>query len=59
MVAFVFGNYEHLVYLAQTEDPTLETKAREIAERLGLTYEHRFRGYGDLASFMGSTPAPP
>ncbi|MEM7227014.1 MAG: DUF1638 domain-containing protein [Pseudomonadota bacterium] len=56
MVDFVFGNYRHLVYLAQTEDAGLEAKAREIAERLGLTYEHRFRGYGDLASFMAAPP---
>jgi hypothetical protein len=54
MVSFVFGNYEKLVYLAQTEDPALEAQAREIAGRLGLAYEHRFCGYGDLAAFMGT-----
>ena len=31
------------------EDPR---KTREAAERLGLAYEYRFTGYGDLASFM-------
>ena len=54
MVSFVFGNYRKLVYLAQTRDDTLEAKAREIADRLGLAYEYRFRGYGDLELFMAS-----
>ncbi|WP_112323811.1 DUF1638 domain-containing protein [Oceanibium sediminis] len=45
----LFGNYERLVYLAQTRDPALEEKAREAARRLGLAYSYRFTGYGDLA----------
>jgi len=44
-----FGHYEKLVYQAQTEDPALDAKARAAAERLGLAYERRFTGYGDLA----------
>ncbi len=44
----IFGNYEKLVYQAQTEDPGLEEKARDCAARLGLAYERRFTGYGDL-----------
>ena len=52
MVSFVFGNYEKLVYLAQTRDPALEAKAREIAGRLGLAYSYRFCGYGDMEAFM-------
>lgn len=43
-----FGNYERLVYLAQTDDATLTNKARAAAERLGLEFERRFTGYGDL-----------
>lgn len=43
-----FGNYERVVYLAQTEQAELEAMAREIAERLGLAYEFRAVGYGDL-----------
>ncbi|WP_439156227.1 DUF1638 domain-containing protein [Yoonia sp.] len=43
-----FGNYEKLVYQAQTEDPSLTAKARACAARLGLTFERRFTGYGDL-----------
>ncbi len=46
----LFGNYEKLIYLAQTIDPTLESKARDCADRLALTYEYRFTGYGDLAT---------
>ena len=57
MVEFVFGNYRKLVYLAQTRDATLEAKAREVAGRLGLEYEHRFSGYGDLESFMRARDA--
>jgi len=44
-----FGNYERLVYLAQTDDPALDEKARAAAVCLGLAFERRFTGYGDLA----------
>lgn len=43
-----FGNYEKLVYQAQTDDPTLTEKAKLCAEKLGLAFERRFTGYGDL-----------
>lgn len=45
----VFGNYTKIVYLAQTEDPALQKKAKWAADYLGLDYEYRFTGYGDLA----------
>ncbi|PKP85152.1 MAG: hypothetical protein CVT80_04060 [Alphaproteobacteria bacterium HGW-Alphaproteobacteria-2] len=45
----IFGNYTRLVYQAQTDEPTLDAKARECAARLGLSYQRRFTGYGDLA----------
>ncbi len=44
----VFGNYTRLVYLAQTRDPELDRKARDAAQRLGLTYEHHHVGLGSL-----------
>lgn len=44
-----FGNYTKLVYQAQTDDPALDARARDCADRLGLAYERRFTGYGDLA----------
>ncbi|MEO9900941.1 DUF1638 domain-containing protein [Nisaea sp.] len=47
-----FGNYTALVYVAQTEDPRLTAKAKQAAERLGLAFEYRYRGYGELQSFM-------
>ncbi len=43
-----FGNYTKLVYQVQTDDPTLDAKARDCAARLGLAYERRATGYGDL-----------
>jgi len=43
-----FGNYRRLVYLAQTDDPGLRERARDAAARLGLAYEERRTGYGDL-----------
>ncbi|MEX0281873.1 MAG: DUF1638 domain-containing protein [Arenibacterium sp.] len=48
MVEFVFGNYEKLIYLSQEEDPGLVEKAQTISEQLGLLFEHRAVGYGDL-----------
>ncbi len=48
-----FANYTKLIYQAQTNDPALDTKARDCAARLGLAFERRFTGYGDLAAFIG------
>jgi hypothetical protein len=48
-----FGNYETLVYQAQIDDPALTEKARGCAERLGLAFERRFTGYGDLGRVLG------
>lgn len=47
-----FGNYEKLVYQAQTDDPALTEKAKACAERLGLKFERRFTGYGDLKTAL-------
>jgi Protein of unknown function (DUF1638) len=47
-----FGNYTKLVYQAQVNDPALDAKAEECARRLGLEYERRFTGYGDLATAL-------
>jgi len=49
----LFGNYRALIYLAQTDDPALDAEAARCAERLGLTYERRLTGYGDLATALG------
>ncbi len=47
-----FGNYEKLVYQAQTEDNDLLEKAKGYAEQMGLAFEYRFTGYGDLATTL-------
>lgn len=49
-----FGNYRKLIYLSQEEDEDLQRKAREAADYLGLEYEYRFTGYGDLTSAIRS-----
>lgn len=52
LIPMMFGNYTKLVYQAQTDDPALEARAQDCARRLGLAYERRFTGYGDLATFI-------
>jgi hypothetical protein len=54
-----FGNYERVVYLAQTEDAALTEAARDAAARLGLAFERRFVGYGDLAPALAAAAAYP
>ena len=49
LLSAYFGNYERLVYLAQAEDPALVRAARRGARRLGLRFELRRTGYGELA----------
>ena len=47
-----FGNYHKLVYLEQTDNAELTAQARAAAERLGLVFEYRYTGYGELEHFM-------
>ncbi|OAN78013.1 hypothetical protein A8B78_13450 [Jannaschia sp. EhC01] len=47
-----FGNYTTLVYQAQVDDPALTELAKGYADRLGLSFERRFTGYGDLESAL-------
>lgn len=51
----IFGNYTKIVYLAQTEDVELQRKAKWAADYLGLDYEYRFTGYGDLTAAIVAT----
>lgn len=53
-----FGHYTTLVYQAQTDDPALTQKARECADRLGLSFERRFTGYGDLTTSLRGLNQP-
>ncbi len=45
-----FQHYTKVIYLAQTEDVELRRKAEAAARKLGLAYEYRFTGYGELKS---------
>ncbi len=59
LLAEYFGNYERVVYLSQAATPVSLQQAREAAVRLGLAFEHRPVGYGELegslvAQFAGA-----
>lgn len=54
LLPMYFGHYEKLVYQAQTDDPQLTEKARDAADRLGLDFERRYTGYGDLAHTLAT-----
>ena len=43
-----FQHYTKIVYLAQVEDADLRRKAEAAAKKLGLAFEYRFTGYGEL-----------
>ena len=45
--------------MAQIDDPALDARAEAAAARLGLAYERRFTGYGDLKTFLDSWQATP
>ena len=54
-----FGNYTKLVYLAQTDDITLRKAAEEGAAKLGLDFEFRLTGYGELETAIKElVPSP-
>lgn len=52
LLPLYFGNYTRLVYLAQLEQPGMQEAGRRAAERLGLAYEYRVTGYGDLQTSL-------
>lgn len=58
LIADFFGHYEKLVYLAQTDDPALEKVALRAAAMLGLAYEKRVTGYGDLVPALAALRRP-
>ncbi|MGR3292069.1 MAG: DUF1638 domain-containing protein [Paracoccaceae bacterium] len=49
-----FGNYRKLIYQAQTDNPDLDELAQKCAEKLGLDYERKFTGYGDLETTLAT-----
>jgi len=52
-----FRNYRKVVYLAQMRSAALLEQARRIATGLGLTFEHRHTGYGELGAHLASLVA--
>ena len=52
LVSEYFRHYRRVLYLAQVADTQLEHQACAIAARLGLAYERRLTGYGDLAGSL-------
>jgi hypothetical protein len=48
LLADYFGHYTRVLHLAQTDDHQRESDARAAAGRLGLRYERRFVGYGEM-----------
>jgi len=49
LLPIYFGNYTRLVYLAQSDDSELTARAEAAAGRLGLPFERRLVGLGELA----------
>jgi hypothetical protein len=52
-----FRHYRKLVYLAQTRVPSAVERAKQIAERMGFAFEHRFTGYGELGERLSALVA--
>ena len=48
LLPLYFGNYRRVVYLAQTDDAELTARAAAGALRLGLAFERRLAGLGEL-----------
>jgi hypothetical protein len=48
LLPLYFGNYTRIIYLAQTRDEELARRAMAAAKKLGLAYEYRYVGYGEL-----------
>jgi hypothetical protein len=53
-----FGAYTRLVYLSQTDSPDLVERAKAAAETLGLAFELRRTGLGDLATTVNAAITP-
>lgn len=52
-----FRNYRKVVYFAQMRSSTLLEQARKIAADLGLTFEYRYTGYGELGAHLAALVA--
>ncbi len=54
LLGLYFGNYRRLVYLAQADDADLTARAEAAAARLGLDFERRLVGFGELRPALAS-----
>jgi hypothetical protein len=54
-----FRHYRKLVYLAQSPAADAREQARQIAGRMGLEFEYRLTGYGELGSRLSALVAAP
>ena len=52
-----FRNYRKVVYLGQIRSTALLDEARRIASNLGLAFEHRHTGYGELGTHLAALVA--
>ncbi|MEL6767160.1 MAG: DUF1638 domain-containing protein [Pseudomonadota bacterium] len=52
-----FAHYDRVVYLAQTDDAGLTALAEAGAAKLGLAFERRFTGYGELGGVLAGLAA--
>ncbi len=59
LLADYFRHYRRLVYLSQRDDPELVAVAGRAAQRLGLAFEHRRTGYGELATSIVAAATTP
>ena len=48
LMEMYFGNYKKLVYLAQTQSELRFVQAKAHANKLGLSFDYCFTGYGEL-----------
>ena len=58
LLSVYFSGYQRLVLLSQTGDPRVLELARAAADRLGLAFEHRHTGYGELGSTVAGLGTP-
>ena len=54
-----FAHYKRLVYLAQTINPDLQSRAQKAAQQLGLEFHTRYTGYGNLARSLSQLAKTP
>ncbi len=57
LLEMYFGNYTRALYIAQTQNPDLQEKAKAAADYLGLDYEYRFTGFGGLTPALQNAAA--